>query len=348
MGGFQAVTAGLGEAGEQTGQGINQAITEALKVRAQTHLEDVDKAHITLAQQAQQQAYTIAQQQHELTRQQMIANGWKDIGITSSPDGKYTRTFYNDQTKETRAIPMQGVPPDSMEGMLNHYKTLGGIKDENGQPMFTPMQLKQIAFKMPNLYKEGPAGMLEAFTDIAKQRFGEGQKATLVPGFGKIDITTPEGQAHFGQVMMDTIYQRSLMAAMWRSQHPADQSGWSSNERNEYNGILNKNKMMESLYLKMAEASMNSIQGMNPEFAAQTQKTLIDSVKPLYDEIQSKEEEINARHNRGTPTSIPGGGDQPPAGAPSAKGVQDDTPLLQRGKPSGWVAKGGVWVKQRR
>lgn len=297
MGGFQAVASGLGEAGEQTGQGINNAINEALKVRQQTHLEDVDKAHITLAQQAQQQAYIVAQQQHELMRAQILQAGWKDMGATVGSDGKYARNFYNEQSKEQRSIPMNGTPPDSMENMLNHYKTLSGLKDENDNPLFTPMQAKQVAFKMPQLYREGPVGMLEGFTDYAKEKGDAGIKAIKVPGFGTVDITTPQGQAHFGQTMMDTIYQRSLMAAMYRTQN-VDHTGWTANDKREFDAVANQNKIMEQMFLKIAETRMNSIAGMDPEAQKAMQKELMDNVLPLYKQTQEKEDEINARHNK--------------------------------------------------
>lgn len=343
MGGFQAVAGALGETGENAATGINNALNEALKVRAQLHGENVDQAHITLQQQAQQQAYTIAQQQHELTRQQILQSGWRDMGATMGPNG-YVRNFYNDQTKENRAIPISGTPPDSMENMLNHFKTLSGMTDQDGHPVLTAMQAKQIAFKMPQLYREGPVGMLEGFTDYAREMNEKGISAVKVPGFGKIDITTPEGQAQFSQTMMDTVYQRSLMAAMWKTQHPTDMSGWSANEQREFKAVEDKNKAMEQILLKVAEARMNSIAGMDPTAQQAMQKELMDSVLPLYNETQAKEAEINARHGRVAPTSAAGVGG-PPAGAISAKGVADGTPLLQNGKPSGWVAKGGTWVR---
>lgn len=345
MGGFQAVMSGLGETGEQAGQGINNAINEALRVRQQTHQEDIDAAHIDLAAKAQQQQYLIFQQQHELAKQQLEASGWKDMGVTVGPDGRYVRNFYNEQTQQKRAVGVQGVPPDSSEGMLNHFKTLSSLKDQDNNPLFTPLQAKQIAFKMPQLYREGPVGMLDGFTDYAKEKNDSGISAIQVPGFGKIDITSPEGQAKFGQTMLDTIYQRSLMAAMYKSQHPGDASGWTANEKREYDAVNNKNKALEQLYLKFAESQMAQPSAMNPETQEEIKKSLMSSVLPLYSENQSKEEEINARHNRTAPTSVPGQGG-PPAGAPSAKGLPDNTPLLQNGKPSGFVAKGGQWVHQ--
>lgn len=296
MGGFQAVAAGLGEAGEQTGQGINQAITEALKVRAQTHLEDVDKAHITLAQQAQQQAYQIAQQQHELTRQQIISNGWKDMGSTVGPDGKYVRNFYNDQTKENRAIPMSGTPPDSPQNLVNYYKTLRGMTDGKGTPLFTDMQSKQVAFKMPQLYREGPVGMVEGFRDHATELLEQGIKQVKIPGIGKIDISTPQGAANYAQAMMDVIYQRGMMSAYLRSQTQGrDMTGFTPGEQRDYKSAEAGLDSYSSILQKTVGAALAS--ELNPQKRDEMMKTMLTQTEAIEGAKVDKYNEIVARRH---------------------------------------------------
>src|SRR6266436_5519072 len=161
MGGWgQAITSGIGETGEQLGTGLNNALTEALKVQMQQHVIGHDNATLALEEARQKQTYDIASQQHELMRQQMLEQGWTHTGTVKDPDGTYYQQFDNPRMpagQQTRRIPYGGanggVPPDSMEAMLDNYKRL----KEQG---FEDTRAQQLAFKSVNLYRTDPAGLL--------------------------------------------------------------------------------------------------------------------------------------------------------------------------------------------
>lgn len=323
MGGFQAVAAGLGQAGEEAGKGINDALTQALKVRAQQHLEDMDAAHLNLAQKAQtfQQAYETNaqhqaasqfQQSHELAREALIKGGWKDLGSQIDPaNGRYFRTMYNDQTQQTTKVYLDGVPPDSPTGMINYYKTLRGMTGDNGKPLFDDMKAKEIAFKMPNLYREGPAGIVQSFIDDAQDQANNGVKSISVPGIGKFDITTPGGRSNYAQATLATIHPGGLYRALnptTSSGKALDQTGWTGNEMREYNAEANKAKVMENAILKLAEAQMNGILDPTGKQQEALTKNAIDQVTSAYARADQKAEEISARHQTGNNpnTRVPG------------------------------------------
>lgn len=287
MGGFQAVTAGLGQAGEDMGKGLNDALNQALKVQFQNHTIAMGEGDLALRQAAQRQTYDIAQQAHDLTRSQIIAFGWKDLGTTLDPtSGQYTRTFYNEQTKETSRLPVQGTPPDSPAGLMSYYKSLSGMQDEGGKPMFTPLQAKQIAFKMPQLYREGPAGMMEGFRDYAMQNLGMDEKAAQKFAQTNFDIVYGRGgYFHYG-------------AGGAKSQ---DMSGWTANEQREYKSMEAQVIGTERMLTKLAETRIAS--SLDPTEQADIQKELIESLGPLYKQLSDKQSEISGRHGRGNPPS---------------------------------------------
>lgn len=321
MGGFQAVAAGLGQAGEEAGKGINDALTQALKVRAQQHLEDMDAAHLNLAQKAQtfQQAYETNaqhqaasqfQQSHELAREALIKGGWKDLGSQIDPaNGRYFRTMYNDQTQQTTKVYLDGVPPDSPTGMINYYKTLRGMTGDNGKPLFDDTQSKMIAFKMPNVYREGPAGMVQSFIDTAEDQFkNNGTKSIKIPGVGTFDISTPQGRVNYAQGALATIHPGGLYRALNPNSatgKPIDQTGWTGNEMREYNAEANKAKVTENTILKLAEAQMNGILDPTGKQQEALTKNVMDQVTAAYARADQKAEEISARH-QSNPNNVRG------------------------------------------
>lgn len=310
MGAFQAVASGLGQAGEQAGQGINDALTQALKVRAQNHLEEMDAAHLKLADSAQNfqqsfqtssqhQAYTLAQQQHELAREQLIQSGWKDLGSQLDPSsGKYFRTMYNDNTKQTSKVPLDGVPPDSPAGQISYMKTLQGMTDgDSGKPLFTPMQAKQIAFKMPNLYREGPAGIVQSFIDDAQDQAGNGVKNINVPGVGKFDITSPQGRANYAQATLATIHPGGLYRALNPTSptgKAGDQTGWTANETREYKATADQAGRTEAALTKLMEVQLNNT--LDPQAQQAISSRFMDQIQNVWKNADAKQTEINARH----------------------------------------------------
>lgn len=198
MGGFQATAAGLGGAGEEAGQGVNQALNEALKVRQQNFVESNAAQEIAFRYAQLKQQGSLEGQRNELLHQQIVGTGWKDQGLTYDPNTKqYTRTYYNDQTNETRKLPMSGTPPDSPQAHLDTYHMLV----EQG---FDPTKAQEIAFKMGNLYRTDPVGIAQEWQDRAKELSDSGVKSVPIIGYGNVDISTPQGQARYAQIMADS------------------------------------------------------------------------------------------------------------------------------------------------
>jgi hypothetical protein len=334
--------------GEDIGVGLNNALNEALKVRQQnlaerseSHGEDVDKAHIALAQAGQQQAYNIAQQAHELTRQQIIQSGWKDMGSSVNPDGSYNRTFYNEQLPEgqnKKVVPVSGVPPDSPQGLLQYYKTVAGMKGGDDKPLFTDLQAKQIAFKMPQLYREGPAGIVDSFRDSARDQADNGVKAIKIPGLGSYDITTDKGRADYAQAVLSTIHPGGL----YRATNPAafgkgaDMTGWTAGEKREFDAIANPIRAMQTAMGRMADAQIANT--FDPAQQDAIRKQYIESVVNQEKQIQEKQAEISNRHHGGIAFQVP-------AGAPAAQGQPDGATL--KDSKGNVIAKavGGQWQK---
>lgn len=340
MGGFQAVASGLGQTGEDLGQGMQGALNEALKVRAQSHEEEMDKAKLTLAQAAQTQSYQIAQQEHELTRQHIIQNGWTDMGATVNKDGSFSRSFYNKSLPEgqnTRVVPLSGIPPDSPQGLVQHYNVLRGMTDEKGNRLFDDMQAKQVAFRMPSLYKEGPAGILDSFRDSAAEQFEKGVKAIKIPGLGKYPIDTPKGQADYAQAVLSTIHPGGLYRAMNPSSFgkQADMTGWTAGEQREYNSLKDQVNKMEQLSTQMAVARMQAT--LDPNEQAKIQSDLLTTISPMYKQLEEKQNEISNRHH--APIAF-----QVPVGAPPATGQKDGAILTDSRGQAVAKAKGGKWV----
>jgi len=302
--GLQGVLSGIGEGGEQAGQGLNAALNEALKVRAQQHQENVDTAHINLAQAAQQQAYTLAQQQHELMRQSMLQNGWTHTGTVKGVDGNYYQQFDNPRMpvgSQTTRIPYNGTPPDSLEAMLNNYKQL----KEQG---FEDTRAQQLAFKAVNLYRTDPAGLLQEYSKYAKE-LNEEKGVTKVPvfGFGNIDISTEAGQAKYAQAMNDSGrgYATLLRSLMGYGPKQNDMTGWTANEQREYKAVEAQQKLEEETLMKFYTLQMGLPTAMDPNVQNQIRQSMLEASSKSSKALQDKQDEINGRHNKTGPGAAP-------------------------------------------
>lgn len=307
MGGFQAVASGLGEAGEQEGQGLNQALNQALKVQLQNHNISMDQSNLALRQLQAKQSYDVAQQSHDLTRQQMLENGWTHTGTVKGADGQYYQQFDNPRMppgQQTRTIPYSGggVPPDSFEAHLAQRQQLinqGVDKDKAAE----------IAFKVAGLYRTDPAGLVKEYQQLAKD-MNEDNDISTVPvfGFGKIDISTPEGQAKYAQAMIDSGRGMAplLRGMMGLGGKPTDMTGWTANEQREYKALesevnrktQNVEKMM-GIYGQatfMPGSSLNDLKDVT--------KQMDDLQTPLFKQLEDKAEEINARHGRAVSNTV--------------------------------------------
>jgi hypothetical protein len=308
MGGFQAVASGLGETGEQLGTGLNNALNEALKVQLQQHNIGMDQAHLALAQAQQKQTYDLATQQHDLMRQQMLESGWTHTGTVKDPDGTYYQQFDNPRMpagQQTRRIPYGGgnggVPPDSMEAMLDNYKRL----KEQG---FEDTRAQQLAFKSVNLYRTDPAGLVGEYAKYAKE-LNEEKGVSKVPvfGFGTIDISNEAGQAKYAQAMIDSgrgmgPLLRSMMG-FGGAAGSRDMTGWTANEQREYRAVEEEAKRREDILTKMGTAQMSNT--FNPEEQKAVTKSVMDQIDDLWKGPHEKYDEINNRHGRGAGDMVP-------------------------------------------
>lgn len=300
MGGFQGIASGLGEAGEQLGTGINNAEQMALKLRQQSHLENVDAQHIALAQAIQKQQYDLANQQHELARYQIMQNGWAHVG-TVKEGNQYFQVFQNPrmpQGQQNMKLPYNGTPPDSPESLMSYYRTLREMKNESDQPLFTDTQAKQVAFKMPNLYREGPSGIVQGFREDAAEQAENGVKAIKIPGLGSFDITTPKGQADYAQAVLSTIHPGGLYRALSAGAGNKDTTGWTPNEMREYKPLEDKARRQEEILKSLAVAQMNMT--FDPKQQGSIRQQLLEQTDSIWDEPDKKYAEINGRHGRGT------------------------------------------------
>lgn len=306
MGGFQAVAAGLGQTGEELGAGQNAALNEALKVRAQLHSEQMDTSHLALAQAGQQQALAIAQQQHELMRQQMLQSGWTHTGTVKGADGLYYQQFDNPRMppgQQTSRIPyVGGVPPDSPEGLMQSYKYYANQKDDNGEPLLSHREIIKKVMGLDDLYHQGPAQVIQGFREDAEAQAKKGLKYIEVPGYGKVAIDTPNGQARYAQINADSYWGKGafLRASMGIGGKPIDMTGWTKQEVGEYKSFEAEIARKEQAAAKFGESAMaNSIQAMSDPAGAATSgfDAYNAMVEPLHAQLQAKQEEINARHS---------------------------------------------------
>lgn len=338
MGTWQAINSGIGETGEQMGQGMNNALNEALKVQLQQHNMGMDQAHLQLAQAQQKQTYDLAQQQHELMRQQMLSQGWTHTGTVKGEDGRYYQQFDNPRMplgQQTTRIPYGGesggVPPDSMEAMLDNYKRL----KEQG---FEDTRAQQLAFKSVNLYRTDPAGLLGEYGKYAKE-LNEDKGVGKVPvfGFGTMDISTEEGRAKYAQAMIDSGRGMGpLLRAMmgYGTGKDKDMTGWTAGEAREFRPLQDEAKRQEDMLTKMAIARMGATFDPNEQKAIQQE--LMTQTSGLWKNVDDKYAEISNRHHAGIAFQVP-------PNAPPATNQPDGALLKDHNGKVIAKAKGGQW-----
>jgi hypothetical protein len=293
MGGFQAVASGLGEAGEQAGQGVNEALNAALKVRQQDFVEKNAANEIALRYAQLHQQGSLESQRNDILHQQIIGQGWKDQGLSVDNNGGYQRTYYNDQTKETRVVPMNGTPPDSPQAHLDTYKML----TEQG---FDPTKAQEIAFKMGNLYRTDPVGIAQEWQDRAKELSDSGVKSVPIIGYGNVDISTPQGQAKYAQIMADS--NTRGISAMYRAMYgngsgvgPGhDLSGFTPGEAREFKAFEMAQQSRMAAREKFGTAALANT--MPQDIEART-KGLMDASDQDTKAIQDKYNEIYNRRS---------------------------------------------------
>lgn len=287
MGGFQAVASGLGEAGEQGGQGVNQALNEALKVRQQNFIETNAANEIALRYKQLQQQGTLEGQRNDLLRQQIIQFGWKDLGLTLDPKtNTYNRTFYNEGLPEgqnKRTIPMQGEPPDSLENQLARYQTLINQNKDDGSPMFSAAQAKQIVFKMTKDY-QGGADQMRGFIDLAKDEYGlEG------------DAAIKKAEQLYGETVGRGGYFRYAAGLG----NPKDLTGLTPGEMREYNASIAPLKAQYQGLMGLMRVEMNNALGPDQQEAVRQRY-----MQPLMD-LQTQEQAILAQlRNKRNPNAV--------------------------------------------
>jgi len=287
MGAFQAIASGLGETGEQAGQGINQALNEALKVRQQNFVEQNAAREMEFRYNQLQQQGSLEGQRNDIYRQQILQSGWKDLGLTIDPKTNlYSRTFYNDQLPEgqnKRVVPITGTPPDSLEAQMARYQTLINEKKDDGSPMFTSTQAKQIVFKMTKDY-QGGADQMRGFLDLAHDEYGlEGQAA----------IKKAE------QLYGETVGRGGYFRYASGLGNPKDLTGLTPGEMRDYNAQVGPLKAQYNGLLGLMKAEMAN--ALTPE----QQQAISQRYMPNIMDIQSQEQAILAQiRQRRNPNSI--------------------------------------------
>lgn len=361
MSAFQGALAGIGSTGEQMATGEQAAQEFALKsalakstIAAQTARSGVEQGQLELAKSGQQQAYTLAQQQHELYRQSLIDQGWKDNGVTivgqDSATGmsKYQRNFVNMRDGSTRAIPVQGVPPDSQEGVMNFYRTLTGLKDDKGNPQFNNIEAAQIAFRTPQLYRQGPAEQYKGFQQIGQDQFPDDPKKAAA--FGKNlwdEFVGKAGYFHYGP------------GASSLTGGGRDMTGMTAGEQRLYKSTVGPIEMQEKFI--MMSASKESSMAVNAEQQQAVWQKYQPQIQMLEDQANSARMQIigsragklvspgllstvGAKPQAGPAAGPAAASSFTPTGAPPAKGLPDGAKWYDGQGNLAATVKSGAWV----
>lgn len=308
MGGWQAAFSGLGQTGEDLGAGMNQALTEALKVRAQTHLENMDQSHLALAQAGQKQAYDLAQQQHELMRQQLLQNNQEDLGLAfDAKTGGYVRNMRDKTTNKITGYPLgpNVYPPDSPEMQMISYKNLVNMTKDGtptGPKVFTAEQAREKAFNLAKNYRLDPVSQLQAFREDGQQLKDDGVARVSIPGFGVVDFSKPGAVEQYAQWQLQAQRPQGL-GALLRAEtmgKPIDQTGWTANEQREYKVEEFKAKQAEQQALAMYREQLQLPMNWSEEGQKRLHDALIQATQEAQKGVDTKEAEIGARHGRGT------------------------------------------------
>ena len=314
----QAIESGIGEAGEQAGQGINQAIIEAQRIKQQQDtqantLTQLDQAQqrINLEKLGQQQTYGLAKSQQDLYRENIMRQGWNHAGTVKDGNGQYYQVYDNPNMppgQQTTRIPYNGIPPDSMEAQIANFHDL---QDQG----FEPEKAMQIAFKQAGLYRNSPAEQLGEWQKAAQSLFEDkGVKSVPVFGYGNIDISTPEGQAKYAQAMADSgsrgaaAYIRATMgngAGVGKSN--VNMTGWTPNEQREFKSLEAEVLKQESAFSNIYDRALSN--SFDPVADAEKiAKLYQEKVGPYQAQLEAKRAEIDARHGRGGNVNPPSPG----------------------------------------
>lgn len=314
MGGFQAVAAGLGSGVEDAAQGINAGYNTALKTADIQHGWQQDLVRNKLAQQIADQNALNAQQSHDLMRQQLIQEGWRDAGVARNPAGKYVRTLINPNLpagQNQRTFEEPGVPPDSPEAMLGNYRNLVGMQGNDGKPVFTDMQAKEIAFRSTNLYRTDPAGIVKGFRDDAADLASKGTTNVQIPGMGKYDISSAAGQAKYGQAMADLYWGHggiframNPMAYLRSSGKLADTTGFTAGEKREFDASA-KPLLSQIQYLEMAMRA-ESANTFDPASSQAVTAKYLPQIMQLESQLEQVKTGIASRRSGGGPNATAG------------------------------------------
>lgn len=306
----QAIFSGIGEEGSQAGTGITQGLLDAFKVKQQYDQQANQQQQLAQAQQrinleqsGQKQQYDLAQQQHDLMRAQIERQGWNLVGNgpVKQPDGSYATVYDNPNMplgSQTRTIPFQGIPQDSMEGRINTMKLLQDQGVDSTRAM-------EIAFKQSGLYRTDPAGQIAEFQKAAEDMAAKGIKSVPVFGVGNIDITTPEGRAKYGQAMAESnsrnaaAYTRAMLGngAPSGANQPS-QYGWTANDIRDYGTVANQVKLQEKIVQDAWDRSAANTINASSDPSEQAEKALAyfqKNMAPYYKQEEDKRNEIENR-----------------------------------------------------
>lgn len=311
MGGFQAVAAGLSSGIEDAAQGTNAAFNTALKTADIQHGWQQEAVRNKLQQQIADQNYTLGQQSHDLMRQQLMQQGWHDLGVSKDANGAYQRTLYNPVSGQSRVVPSPGLPPDSPEAKLKLYShLLNDVKGPDNKPQLTSSQAWELSTGFQRGYQGDPAGQTASYAQLAKQMFENGVTNTTIPGMGKFNLSTPEGQYKYAQAMEATtrpgagLY-RVMNPGAWAQSSPSragklvDTSGMTAGEKREYDASV-KPYSLQMQYLDMAmKAEMSQV--INPADAGPIMQRYQGQVMPLLQQMQQARDGIMGKRAGATP-----------------------------------------------
>lgn len=338
----QALASGIGEGGAQVATGAINAQDKALQVAQMQHNWQQDAIKNSLAQQQLAQTNSIAQQQHDLARQQLISNGYLDMGTTLDPvTQQYTRTLYNKYTNQTIKLPVQGIPPDSPAGQLNYYKQLLQMKDDKNQPIFNPFTAMQTAFKMPAAFQKGPAELMAQWRQDAQSLYSQGVTKVTGPNGKLIDISTPTGQQEYAQAQVDLQSGRagyyhygpgSLGLGAGR-----DMTGFTPGEKRQFDAQTTSLKAQQQTLL--SEMNREVAATLNPV----DQPAVIARYTPQLQTVDANIQNVynSIRMQRFGSVQLPGqgGAAQPVNGQPAQQSVVQ--PPRPANVPVGWTYKNG-------
>ena len=357
MGAWQAALSGIAGAGKDVATGRIASRDELLKAQDTYNKWQMDIGNLAarnkesdIQAKGQERQFELGKEQNRLTgisheyyRQQLIQNGYKDLGAQEVLDaagnktGKWERRFQNlnpsllkPGEQATVTIPLSGPPPDTMEGSMEFYKKLTGMKGADGQPIFDSQDAATIAFKAPQLYRQGPAEMYKSF-------YGLKQWMDQQTG----NKFTPAGGMKFAKDLVDLYLGRGAYFHYGPGGTGQPGEGLTANEKREFDARTITQKIQLQSLQQQANAVQKSIaDGTTLDVAsAQSNLTrLTEQIGPIVQAMQRIADEILARRQKGGPASL--GGTLPQAAKDALK-AQMGTILTFRNGQS-WVWRPGA------